>query len=133
MIYIDTGAFIAKYIERDQYHQKSLKVWQQLERSKAKLFTSNFVLDEVLTLLLRRTYADFATEKADLLYQSDVLKILRPTLETEITAIRHFKKFSDQQISFTDCVSFQLMKEHKIKKVFTYDQHFELLGFSSIN
>ncbi|RLB20138.1 MAG: VapC toxin family PIN domain ribonuclease, partial [Deltaproteobacteria bacterium] len=31
--------------------------------------------------------------------------------------------------SFTDCVSFVLMKSQNIKRVFTFDQHFQIAGF----
>jgi hypothetical protein len=44
-------------------------------------------------------------------------------------AIGFFEKYSDQHLSFTDCVSFVLMKIKKIKRVFTFDHHFQLAGF----
>jgi len=44
-------------------------------------------------------------------------------------AISFFEKYSDHRLSFTDCVSFVLMKSKNIKKVFTFDYHFQLAGF----
>lgn len=129
MIFIDTGAFIAKYFTGDSHHEKATKLWKTLEKSRSKLFTSNFVLDEVFTLLARKSYYDFAAEKASIIYESSAFEILRPDLETELGALRYFRKYSDQEVSFTDCISFQLMKERRIKKVFAFDKHFKLAGF----
>ena len=64
MIFIDTGAFISRYIARDQYHKPSVKFWNKIKDSKELLFTSNFVLDETLTLMGRRAGYSFAAERA---------------------------------------------------------------------
>jgi predicted nucleic acid-binding protein len=132
MVFVDTGAFLAKFLSHDQFHQDACASWKVLERKRDKIITSNFILDETFTLLARKSYHEFALEKARLIYASNVIHILRPTQETEINALLFFKKYADQKISYTDCISFQLMKEHHIKKVFTFDQHFYLAGFEMI-
>ena len=129
MLFIDTGAFIAKFLPDDQFHSKAVEIWSQLDRKQTKIVTSNFVLDETLTLLARRSSYAFAAEVAQALYSSEVIKIVRPTLETELSALTFFEKFSDQKVSFTDCISFQLMKENNIKNIFSFDRHFTLAGF----
>jgi len=43
-----------------------------------------------------------------------------------------FEKYADQDVSFTDCVCFALMRAHNIQRVFTFDRHFRLAGFESI-
>ncbi len=58
MIFLDTGSFIARYIEQDSYHAAAVRLWEQIGRS--SLFTSNHVLDETLTLLARRAGYRFA-------------------------------------------------------------------------
>ena len=129
MIFIDTGAFIAKYVLADQFHVKSVHMWSELEKKKVKIVTSNFILDETLTLLARQTNYDFSAKIARIIYQSNVINILRPTHDTELRALVLFDKFSDQKVSFTDCISFQLMKEHRINMAFSFDRHFVLAGF----
>lgn len=133
MIFIDTGAFIAKYLTADQYHAKSVEIWSELEAKKAKIITSNFILDETFTLLARQANYDFSAKIARIIYHSSVIKILRPTHDTELRALALFDKFSDQKVSFTDCVSFQLMKEHRIKTTFSFDRHFEWAGFGMLS
>ena len=91
--------------------------------------TSNFVLDEAFTLLARRASYAFAAGKARLIYASSTLDILRPDSEAEIAALDLFEKFADQKVSFTDCISFVLMREVGITQAFTFDSHFERAGF----
>jgi len=35
----------------------------------------------------------------------------------------------DQDFSYTDAVSFVIMKKQKIKKAFSFDKHFQTMGF----
>jgi len=129
MIFIDTGALLAKYLNSDQYHKKASTKWRQIEKSKQKCITSNFVLDETFTLLGRRADYKFAAEKANIIYSSKVVEVVRPEYNDELAAIEIFQKFSDQKISYTDCISFVLMKRTKTKRVFSFDRHFVLAGF----
>lgn len=129
MIFLDTGAFLATYLERDQYHHQARAAWQELEASTWRCFTSNFVLDETFTFLARRSSYRFAAERARSLLASNVLEILRPDQECELQALGFFEKFADQQVSFTDCVSFALMRARRIERVFAFDHHFALAGF----
>jgi len=129
LIFIDTGAFLARHVERDTYHERACRAWQQLETENPPLFTSNFVFDELFTLLGRRTSYSFAAERARHLMASRQLEVLRPVEETELAALELFEKFADQKVSFTDCTSFVLMRERRIDRVFSFDRHFALAGF----
>ncbi len=129
MIFIDTGAFLARHVQRDGHHELARLAWEDLSAAPLRCFTSNFVLDETITLLGRRTSYPFAAERARALLTSSALEILRPTYEDELRALEHFERFSDQGISFTDCVSFALMKRERIRLVFTFDHHFAFAGF----
>ena len=133
MIFIDTGALVARYITRDQYHVRANECWHKLERTRSELVTSNFVVDEALTLLARRATYAFAVERARSLYASRAMRIMRPTEADELDAISYFSKFADQTVSFTDCVSFALMKRRGIQEVFAFDRHFELAGFKCLS
>ena len=132
MIFIDTGALIARYLASDNMHKVANKKWAVLAKSKARLVTSNFVLDETFTLLGRWADYHFAAQKAKLIYASSSLEIVRPDESDEIRALSVFEKFADQSVSFTDCVSFVLMKKRHIRKVFSFDRHFELSGFEQV-
>ena len=129
MIFVDTGAFLARYLPRDDHHRRATRSWKALARRDWKCYTSNFVLDETFTLLARRSSYSFAAERARTLYASKALQILRPTADDEHEALLLFEKYADQEVSFTDCTSFALMKRQHIRRAFAFDRHFKHAGF----
>jgi len=130
MIYIDTGAFLARYISRDQYHEQASAFWRHLQQEVEKCSTSNFILNEFFTLLARRAGYQFAAQRARNIFSSQMLIILRSNQEDELMAIDLFEKYADQGVSFTDCLSFVLMHKRNLDRVFSFDQHFEQAGFT---
>ena len=129
MIYVDTGPFIARYITADQHYSSAIAGWATLESLVESCATSNFVLDECITLLGRRAGHVFAAERAAAILSSRTFTILRPDVKDEYKALQLFRKYADQHVSFTDCISCVLMRKHTIKRVFTFDMHFALAGF----
>lgn len=61
-IFVDTGAFLARYIVKDQHHAAAIAKWNKLHKANTKYFTSNFVLNETITLLGRWAGEDYAVE-----------------------------------------------------------------------
>jgi predicted nucleic acid-binding protein len=131
-IFIDTGAFLAKFLINDQHHKSAIITWNKLQKVKDRFFTTNFILDEMITLLGRWVSEDFSLEKAYSIYNSRSFVILRPDEFDELKALEYYKKFKDKKIGFTDCISFTLMKKHRIEQVFSFDRHFTDVGFKNI-
>jgi predicted nucleic acid-binding protein len=129
VIFIDTGALLGRYLARDQHHREAMEGWEKLRKSPPRIFTSNFVLDETITFLARRAGHEFAAAKARSLLTSGLLDILRPEAADEQEAIGWLEKLADQGVSFTDCVSFTLMRKARLKRVFGFDRHFRAAGF----
>jgi len=132
VIFVDTPAFLARYLLRDSHHRRARQVWTELEEAGSACATSNFVLDETFTLLGRRSSYDFAAHRARALLSSAALTILRPDTDDEGGAVELFAKFADQGISFTDAVSFALMRRHGLLRAFTFDRHFARAGFEVV-
>jgi len=132
VIFVDTSAFLARYLARDQNHRAASEVWRRLETEEERLLTSNFVLDELFTLLARRSSYAYSARRARVVMASRRLEILRPDEEIEIAALDLFEKFADQKISFTDCTSFALMRSKGLRRVFAFDRHFTFAGFELI-
>ena len=127
MIFVDAGPLLARYLRSDSYHERAVSMWREVAGT--PLMTSVHVLDETFTLLGRRAGHSFAADRAERIYASDSWQILSTTRDDETTAIRFFRKFADQRVSFTDCTSFALMKRHSIPMAFTFDRHFAHAGF----
>jgi predicted nucleic acid-binding protein len=87
-------------------------------------------LAECATLLARRaSYALAASWVEDALGEPAIrwLSANRSDLAKAGTLMA---KFADQAVSFTDCVSFVLMRRENLKSAFTFDRHFVHAGFS---
>ena len=129
MIFIDTGAIVARHRRSDAHHRAAVAGWKQLGRSSTRLFTTNLVLAEAVTLLARYVGVPPAAEQARILFESSELHVLRPPEQDELEAIDVMEKYKDHEISFVDCVSFVTLRQHGIKRVFGFDRHFEIAGF----
>ena len=128
-VFIDTGAFLAWELVRDQYHTVAAAGWEILAESAVPMITTDHVLDETLTLLGRRaSYALAAARGVDYL-ESSALTVFQPSREDLLNATKGMRKYADQGVSFTDCLSFAVMKRERIKNVFGFDRHFEAAGF----
>lgn len=128
-VFVDTGAWIALYVEDDENHVAAKTQWEELLEQKARLVTSNYVIDEAITAV--RAFADHATavKLGEALFTSLLLRRIRidETLEKEAWAL--FKKYDDQALSFTDCTSFAVMKSEGITMAFGFDRDFLIAGF----
>lgn len=129
MIFVDTGAFLARYLPKDQHHAAARRGWQELEQARTPCATSSLVLNELVTLLCRRAGAAFAAETGRRILGSSALKVFRPALKEEAAALDLLEKFGDHSLSFTDAASFVLMRQAKIGRVFGFDRHFTAGGF----
>jgi predicted nucleic acid-binding protein len=130
VIFLDTGAFLARYLANDQFHQQALRGWKKLQQERLPCFSSNVVLDETFTLLARHATYEFATARARNILLSSALTILQPLPEEELEAVDWLEKFADQKVSYTDCISFVLLRGKKIRRVFSFDVHFQSAGFT---
>ena len=130
MVFVDTGPLLARYLTQDARHSGAAVRWSQLKGS--TLVTSNHVLDETFTLLGRRAGYSFAADRAEQIFTSKAIEIVYSSREDEVEALRFFRKYADQRVSFTDCVSFALMRRHRVRTAFTFDSHFALVGFETI-
>ena len=126
--FVDTGAFIAKEIAGDQFHLVARQFWAELEARGHRLFSSDHVLDESVTLIARQTTYAFAADWGRDALESGI-EWLRADDGDWKKALMLMRKYADQGVSFTDCLSAALMKRTGLKRVFGFDRHFEAMGF----
>jgi predicted nucleic acid-binding protein len=128
-LFVDTGALVARVLPRDQHHLASRRGWESLENVAVRLCSSEHVLDEAISLLIRHAGGAYAARWAREHLASDEITWLAPSREDWHEALRWLEKFSDQKVSFTDCLSFSLMRREAIPGVFGFDRHFTLAGY----
>jgi uncharacterized protein len=131
-IFLDTGAWDAIADKSDKNHKAALQFRDEIA-GKIILVTSDYVLDELYTLLLmnigfQKTVA--YKRKIDFLVNENVLEIVWIDKSFAEKAWKIFERFNaDKRWSFTDCTSYIVMKETGITEVFSFDHHFEQMGF----
>ena len=92
-------------------------------------------LDELYTLLLLNIGYQQAVDfkrKLDALVE-EILKVVWVSEAIEAEAWSVFEQFNaDKQWSFTDCISYVVMKQHEMVEVFAFDHHFAQMGFARL-
>lgn len=127
-VFVDTGAFLAKELANDQHHEMATIAWRGLIEGRTALFSSEHVFDETVTLIARRTTYAWAAEWGRDALASGIFW-LRANQSEWGEALRLMRKFADQSVSFTDCVSFVLMRREGLRDAFAFDGHFAAAGF----
>lgn len=125
--FIDTGAFYAFVDKKDAEHNKVVKI---LKNRNERFVTSNYVVDELITLFRFRgvPFEKFSLF-IDSLWNEEICSIFRVTIDIDREAWELMKKYQDHDFSFTDCTSFILMQNYGMKKVCSLDKHFQVMGF----
>ena len=137
-IFVDTWGWLALGHRQDPRHLEVKRLYQELRDQHVPIYTSDYVLDEVITLLFRREVFSEAVRFAEGLFAAGTLGYLiveRVTSDRFSAAWRLRKRFQDKpRISFTDLTSMVIMQERGISQVLTEDEHFVQvgMGFSKV-
>ena len=128
-VFVDTSAWAALFNRGDDNFKAAVKVWEDLKGRDALLFTTDYILDELLTLLKARAGVEIAVSSGDSILTSKVTRIVRVTDDIFSGGLATFKKYKEHSFSFTDCTSFETMKKLGIAKVFTFDDDFRIMRY----
>ncbi len=132
-IFVDSSAFAALFLENDKDHKNALALFQKLKNSKTPLYTSDYIIDETLTLLLHRSGHKQSMAAGEAILSSDVIKIVSVYPDYFKPAWVLYKKYDDKKFSFTDVTSFTIIKDLNIKKAFSFDSDFKKAGIQLID
>jgi predicted nucleic acid-binding protein len=131
-IFLDTSFLIAYYNADDVNHKNARDLITDMEGKMVHFFISDYILDEILTVLLIRSGKKKAIELCKTILDDiemgniELLWIDHLTFEK---AIEIFTNFVDKEWSFTDCTSYILIKSNLIEKSASFDEHFRQFGF----
>ena len=134
-LFIDTGAFYARFVETAQRHDRATAVFEAIgtgELVYRPLYTSTYVLDELATLVLSHGTHETASDTITRVRQSPTT-VVHPDEKDFETACEWFARYEDRAISFTDHMSGVLAAARDIDHVFTFDpDHFRTLDFTAV-
>jgi uncharacterized protein len=125
MIFVDSGAWFSTFVPMDQRHREAMEWFHQ---NTSLLITTDYVVDETLTLLRARGEPVRALAVAEAFFRDDVATIHFLTEQEIRTAAEVFRKYADKAWSFTDCTSKVAMESLNLTVAFAFDHHFHQFG-----
>ena len=128
-IFADTGAWIALADENDIKHKTAKEIYDLLKKKNVSLIITDYIFDETTTWLNYKVGHVIACDWGNKILNSHMVKMVKVKENHIVIAWDIFQKYNDQKFSFTDCVSFSIMKSMGINMAFAYDSHFSIMGF----
>ncbi len=130
--FVDTSGFYALLIKQDDRHEAASAFLRQAAEQRQGFITTDYVIDETLTLLKARGHRHLLKGFIDSVLNSSVCRIEWTDSERFSETVTFFLKRLDQDWSFTDCLSFRVMAELSLRQALTKDAHFEAAGFVAL-
>jgi predicted nucleic acid-binding protein len=134
-LFVDTWGWVTIADRRQPRHQVTAKLYDERIRDPGLIVTSNFVLDELFTMLFATRPFSLASSFCNSVLASPRLTIEFVSPDRFAAAFEFRLKLADKpNISFTDITSMVIMRELGIVDVMTGDRHFQQvnLGFRTL-
>ena len=120
---VDSGATLALADSDDKHHADAVAIQHNLVTAHARLYTTNFLVDETYTLILARMGYRFAVQ-----FLTDdrdgTITIVRITAADDQRAEQILRQYDDKRFSYTDATSFAVMERLGIDAAFSFDRNF---------
>jgi len=131
-LFVDTAGWMACADAADPAHGPARGARDVALEAGQLLVTTDYVVDETLTLIRIRlgiaaAEAWWAQVEGSSRVRHEPIDVLRAEKARAV-----FFRHRDKDYSFTDCTSFVVMKELKLKEALTTDRHFRQMGFHTL-
>lgn len=135
-IFIDTWGWINIFNRQERHHQQVRQLYQTIRQARGKIVTTDYILDEVYTLLFKRLPFDVAQKAVESIataIEQGYINFVWITPKRFEIAQKLRSKFHDKpDISFTDLTSMAVMQELEIFEILTGDAHFTHVGMGFV-
>lgn len=128
-LFIDASGFIALCDKNDAHHEEAAAFYASLTKD-TRLFTTLLVVSETYTWLryhvgypASRLFLDVVKEAVS----GEWLVLVYPDEALSRSAEAFLHRLRDQDLSYTDAISFAVLKARNIHDVFSFDRHFYLV------
>lgn len=124
-IFVDTGAWFASVVKTDANYPFA-QAW--LTKNSSPLLTTDYVIDETLTLLRARGERQKAIQLGHAFFSGSLAEIYVLSESDIRETWRQFVQFFDKDWSFTDVSSKVVIEKMGITDAFAFDHHFKQFG-----
>jgi predicted nucleic acid-binding protein len=129
LLFVDTAGWMACADASDPIHHKAVAARDSWLDRGGLFVTSDYVVDETLTLLRIRLGINAAEAWWRQVDGSSRVRWEYISLARADKARGLFFRYRDKDFSFTNCTSFVLMRELRLREALTTDRHFLQAGF----
>jgi predicted nucleic acid-binding protein len=126
---VDTTAWLALANKSDALHREAANLHQDLLASGTQYITTDYVLTEVANGLARPPYRHGVIRFLDAIFSSKRVTIVYVDRDRFKRGWQLYTKRPDKDWGLTDCISFTLMDDERIREAFTVDHHFQQAGY----
>jgi predicted nucleic acid-binding protein len=129
MIFVDTGVWFARFVPDDVDHDR---VASWFAANVQPLITSDFCIDETLTLIGARKRPSLAIQAGKHFFAQSVARIHFLTPQQIARAWVVFQQRVSAGWSFTDCTSKIVIDDLKLASAAALDRHFRQFGITIV-
>lgn len=134
-IFVDTSAWLAYYLSDETNHIRVKSIIKRLLKERSIVFTSNDVIDETVTRLIKttnsRVVAQFIKVISENISKNNLTQLwVDEQIQTE--AFELVEKFSEHKLSLTDATTIALAKKNSIDSVISLDSDFRKVGITTL-
>jgi predicted nucleic acid-binding protein len=121
---IDSGVWIAAFNKKDAHHVQGKTIISALTDGKlANVLITDYIFNEVVTYTRKKLGSEVSLKIATALLDSSHLKIIMVEESVFMSSFHIFQKYD--LLSFTDANIVVVMKNLKIKHLFSFDSGFD--------
>lgn len=128
-LFVDTSGWYALLNRNDGTHaavRAVLDAWQ------GRLVTTDYIVDELVTLVRMRVGHALAVRAGEALLHGDVATLVEVERDDLERAWEQFCRDQATSYSFTDCTSFAVMRRLSMTGAVALDEHFVRAGFVAL-
>jgi predicted nucleic acid-binding protein len=131
-LFMDTSGLYALADRRDPLRARARKEVETRVAASARLILTDYILDEACTLAKTRDGSLAALRLLESVEASAGFRLEWVGPDRFAAAKAWFRKHADHAYSFTDCASFVVMRELRLRDALTSDRHFAEAGFRAL-
>lgn len=134
-VFIDTSAWIAYYLSDETNHIRIKSIIKRLLKERTIVFTSNDVIDETVTRLVKTTNSKIVAQFIKVISENiskNSLTQLWVDEQIQAEAFELVQKFAEHKLSLTDATTIALIKKFNIESVVSLDSDFVKVGIHTL-